>query len=97
LIYVANWPDRRVQAWKTLLPARAIENQCYVAGVNRIGKDGNEIQHSGYSMVADPLGEVQQMEPGQEGILTITLDRNMLDQTREKTPFWKDADPFLIL
>jgi predicted amidohydrolase len=97
LIYVANWPDRRIQAWKTLLPARAIENQCYVAGVNRIGNDGNEIPHSGFSMVVDPLGEVQQMEPGQEGILTITLNRNMLDNTRQQIPFWKDADPFLIL
>ena len=97
LIYVANWPDRRVHAWKTLLPARAIENQCYVAGVNRVGNDGNDIYHSGYSMVVDPLGEVQQMDPGKEGVLTITLDRNKLDQTRQQIPFWKDADPFLIL
>jgi omega-amidase len=97
LIYVANWPDRRVHAWKTLLPARAIENQCYVAGINRVGNDGNDIYHSGYSMVVDPLGEVQQMEPGKEGIRTITLDRNKLDQTRQQIPFWKDADPFLIL
>ena len=97
LIYVANWPDRRIHAWKTLLPARAIENQCYVAGVNRIGHDGNNIAHSGFSMVADPLGEMVQMEPGKEGILTITIDRNMLDQTRQQIPFWKDADPFLIL
>jgi predicted amidohydrolase len=97
LVYVANWPDRRIHAWKTLLPARAIENQCYVAGVNRIGNDGNDIHHSGYSMVVDPLGEVQQMDQGEEGILTITLDRNKLDQTRQQIPFWKDADPFLIL
>lgn len=97
LIYVANWPDRRLQAWRTLLPARAIENQCYVAGVNRIGNDGNDIPHSGFSMVVDPLGDVQQMEPGQEGILTITLNRNTLEQTRQQIPFWKDADPFLIL
>jgi predicted amidohydrolase len=97
LIYVANWPDRRIHAWKTLVPARAIENQCFVAAVNRTGNDGNEIHHSGYSMVVDPLGEVRQMEPGQEGILTVTLDRNLLDQTRQQIPFWKDADPFLIL
>jgi omega-amidase len=97
LIYVANWPDRRVHAWKTLLTARAIENQCYVAGVNRIGNDGNDIPHNGFSMVVDPLGEVQQMEPGKEEILTITLNRNMLDHTRLQIPFWKDADPFLIL
>jgi omega-amidase len=97
LIYVANWPDRRIHAWKTLLPARAIENQSYVVGVNRIGNDGNNISHSGYSMVVDPLGMAEQMDPEKEGILTITLDRNMLDHTRQQIPFWKDADPFLIL
>jgi predicted amidohydrolase len=97
LIYVANWPNRRIHAWKTLLPARAIENQCYVAAVNRVGNDGNEIAHSGFSMVVDPMGEVVHMEPGKEGILTIMIDRNKLDQTRQQLPFWKDADPFLIL
>ena len=97
LVYVANWPDKRIHAWKTLIPARAIENQCYVVGVNRVGQDGNGIQHSGHSMVADPLGEITQGEKGAEGILTITLDRNLLDQTRQQIPFWKDADPFLIL
>ena len=58
LIYVANWPERRSTAWKTLLQARAIENQCYVVGVNRVGKDGNDINHSGDSMIIDPLGEI---------------------------------------
>src|SRR5882757_6480218 len=58
LIYVANWPQRRSHAWKTLLCARAIENQCYVIGTNRVGTDGNNIYHSGNSMVIDPLGEV---------------------------------------
>ena len=58
LIYVANWPERRNHAWKTLLQARAIENQCYVVGVNRVGHDGNNIYHSGDSMVVDPMGEV---------------------------------------
>ncbi len=66
-------------------------------GLTELGNDGNNIPHSGFSMVADPLGEMVQMEPGKEGILTITLDRNMLDQTRQQIPFWKDADPFLIL
>ena len=56
LIYVANWPERRNTAWKTLLQARAIENQSYVVGVNRVGKDGNDIYHSGDSMIIDPLG-----------------------------------------
>ena len=58
LIYVANWPERRSTAWKTLLQARAIENQCYVVGVNRVGNDGNNIHHSGDSMIIDPLGEI---------------------------------------
>ena len=57
LIYVANWPERRNHAWKTLLIARAIENQCYVIGVNRVGEDGNQIAHSGDSMIIDPLGD----------------------------------------
>ena len=58
LIYVANWPQRRNHAWKTLLQARAIENQCYVVGVNRVGEDGNGIYYSGDSMIVDPLGEI---------------------------------------
>jgi len=58
LIYIANWPERRNHAWKTLLQARAIENQCYVIGVNRVGNDGNNIYHSGDSMVVNPVGEV---------------------------------------
>ena len=57
LIYVANWPERRVLAWKQLLIARAIENQCYVVGVNRTGNDGNEIYHSGDSAIIDFKGE----------------------------------------
>jgi predicted amidohydrolase len=68
LIYVANWPDRRIHAWKTLLQARAIENQCYVVGVNRVGKDGNDIQYSGESMVVDPLGEMLYTKKGEEDV-----------------------------
>ncbi len=58
LVYVANWPETRKLAWKTLLQARAIENQCYVVGVNRVGKDGNDIYYCGDSMIIDPLGEI---------------------------------------
>ncbi|MDP4262460.1 MAG: nitrilase family protein [Bacteroidota bacterium] len=97
LIYVANWPDRRVHAWKTLLQARAIENQCYVVGVNRVGNDGNNIHYSGYSMVVDPLGEVLYQKAGEEDIFTITLDKGNLDSIREKLPFWRDADHFRIV
>jgi omega-amidase len=97
LIYVANWPERRIQAWKTLLQARAIENQCYVVGVNRTGDDGNDIHYSGESMIIDPLGEVLYTEKNVEDIFTITLDKTNLDIVREKFPFWKDADGFRIL
>ena len=94
LVYVANWPERRVHAWKTLLQARAIENQCYVVGVNRVGDDGNEIHYTGESMVIDPLGEVLYQKKDEEDIFTITLDKTQLDTIREKFPFWKDADRF---
>ena len=97
LIYVANWPERRNHAWKTLLQARAIENQCYVVGVNRVGNDGNDIHHSGDSMIIDPMGEVLYTKEGEEDIFTIVLDKNLLQTTREKLPFLKDADGFMIL
>jgi len=96
LIYVANWPERRNTAWKTLLQARAIENQCYVAGVNCIGKDGNDIIYSGDSMVIDPLGEILYHKKDEEDIFTIALDKDHLQMVREKFPFWKDADHFII-
>jgi omega-amidase len=96
LVYVANWPERRVHAWKTLLQARAIENQCYVVGVNRVGEDGNDIHYSGESMVVDPLGEVLYVKKDVEDIFTITLDKVHLDTIRAKFPFWKDADNFNI-
>lgn len=94
LICVANWPERRNTAWKTLLQARAIENQCYVVGVNRVGKDGNDIYHSGDSMVADALGEVLYQKAHDEDVVTITLEKDALQAVREKLPFWKDADSF---
>jgi predicted amidohydrolase len=97
LIYVANWPERRNVAWKTLLRARAIENQCYVIGVNRVGNDGNQIYHSGDSMVIDPLGEVIYYKEHGEDIFTITLTKDKLEEVRNKFPFWKDADEFNIL
>lgn len=97
LLYVANWPERRSTAWKTLLQARAIENQCYVIGVNRVGNDGNGIYHSGDSMVIDPLGEVLYHKNKQEDVFTITLTKEKLAEARERFPFWKDADSFELL
>ncbi len=97
LVYVANWPERRRLAWMTLLQARAIENQCYVIGVNRVGEDGNGIYHSGDSMIIDPAGEILYTKKDAEDIFTITLERSLLDSTREKLPFLEDADRFRIL
>lgn len=96
LIYVANWPERRSTAWKTLLQARAIENQCYVVGVNRVGDDGNNIHYSGDSMIIDPLGEILYQKTNEEDVFTFTLQKGKLDEVREKFPFWKDADTFNI-
>lgn len=96
IIFVANWPESRKHAWKTLLQARAIENQCYVVGVNRVGKDGNNIYHSGDSMVVDPLGETLYARANQEEINTIILHKEKLAEVRSKFPFGKDAEFFSI-
>ncbi len=96
LIYVANWPEKRNLAWKTLLQARAIENQCYVIGVNRIGVDGNGINYSGDSMIIDPLGEILYQKKGEEDVFTYTLNKEKLTEVRTKFPFLKDSDSFII-
>lgn len=96
LIYVANWPERRIHAWKTLLQARAIENQAYVIGVNRTGEDGNQIHYCGDTMVVDPLGEVLYQQHEKEDVHTLTIDKAHLDKVRARFPFWKDADRFNI-
>lgn len=97
LVYVANWPERRSLAWKTLLQARAIENQCFVAGVNRVGKDGKDNYHSGDSMVVNGMGEILYQKAHDEDIYTITLEKDEVDDIRSKLPFWKDGDKFMIL
>lgn len=97
LIYVANWPERRSHAWKTLLCARAIENQCYVIGVNRVGTDANNIYYSGNSLIIDPLGQVLYHMADEEDVHTLTLQKESLEEVRDKFPFWKDADSFNIL
>ena len=97
LLYVANWPQRRMHPWKTLLTARAIENQCYVIGVNRVGNDGNNIYHSGESMVVDALGETLYYKKEEEDIFTITLQKESLQTVRNTFPFLKDADNFSII
>ncbi len=96
LLYVANWPSKRIHAWRSLLVARAIENQCYVVGVNRVGKDGNEIIHNGNSMVVDAMGEIMYEKENEEDVYTITLSKEQLEAVRTKFPFLKDADDFHI-
>lgn len=97
LVYVANWPEKRIHAWKTLLVARAIENQCYVIGVNRVGEDGNGMFHTGDSMVVDPLGNVLVQLTGTAGNETVVLEKEALEDIRSRLPFWKDADDFSII
>jgi omega-amidase len=96
LLYVADWPERRINAWKTLLEARAIENQSYVIGVNRVGNDGNEFYYPGESSVIDPKGEVFWREAHHECVHTCTLAYHHLSHIRELLPFLKDADEFEI-
>lgn len=96
LLYVANWPERRSHAWKSLLVARAIENQCYTIGVNRIGDDGTGMPHSGDSMVIDALGATLYHKAKTEDVHTITLDYTNLQHTRQQLPFLKDADTFTL-
>lgn len=98
LLYVANWPAVRSYAWRQLLIARAIENQCYVIGVNRVGQDGNGFEHSGNSMVVGPRGEVlAELADGQEGVLNAELDAEALQKFREGFPAGLDADQFNVL
>jgi omega-amidase len=96
LVYAANWPEKRSTAWKTLLQARAIENQCFVAGVNRVGTDGNGHRYSGDSMLIDPMGEILYHNAEGEAMFTFTLEKEKLEAVRTKLPFWKDSDLFLI-
>lgn len=97
LIYAANWPERRVTAWSQLLIARAIENQCYVAGVNRVGNDGNQVYHSGESAVINYKGEeISGIPAHEECTETVVLNLNELQDFRRQLPFIDDADDFTI-
>ena len=96
LVYVANWPDSRRDVWQTLLKARAIENQCYVIGVNRVGKDQSN-KYAGDSVVIGPKGTaLLECEPYEECVGSIELDLNALHAFRQKFPVWQDRDEFTI-
>jgi omega-amidase len=96
LIYVASWPMARIEAWKTLLKARAIENQCYVVGVNRLGQDGNGLSYNGQSLVIDYAGEILCDSKEDDAIFSTTLSLENLQTFRSKFPFLADADPFIL-
>ncbi|MDF2455603.1 MAG: nitrilase/cyanide hydratase and apolipoprotein n-acyltransferase [Cytophagaceae bacterium] len=96
LIYVANWPQARVQAWSTLLKARAIENIAYVAGVNRVGVDGMDIPYNGASVNINFKGEVLWEKTDEESTGICVWEAKALLEFREKFPAWKDADQFNI-
>ena len=90
LVYVANWPEKRRVHWQTLLAARAIENQCYTIGVNRVGKDGKGLIYSGDSSMCDVLGNVQKLTPHNEEVITYQLSKTDLKTIRKELPFLKD-------
>jgi predicted amidohydrolase len=96
MLLVANWPSRRVIHWSALLEARAIENQAWVIGVNRVGEDGNGFQYPGRSVVHDPAGVCVVDLGGEEVGKVVELDLAMVGKLRGDFPFQADADCFTI-
>lgn len=97
LIYVANWPSKRRLAWRSLLVARAIENQCYVIGVNRVGIDGNNIVYNGDTSIINALGETLYINSQSEDVFTTSISISDLSKIRNLFPFLKDKDNFNFL
>lgn len=96
LIYVANWPEKRSQHWKTLLLARAIENQCFVAGINRVGDDGNGFHHSGDSALIDYSGRLLLQIHEKEALTTLEISKEPMLYYRKQLPFLTDGDTFAM-
>ena len=96
LLFTANWPSMRSQAWKTLLEARAIENQCFVVGVNRVGEDGNGLPYTGDSSIIDYSGKVLLRTTDIEQIATVTLSKSEMTTFRQKLNFLDDKDLFYL-
>jgi predicted amidohydrolase len=97
LLYVANWPEKRVAAWDALLKARAIENMCYCIGVNRIGRDGNEHPYVGHSAVYDVLGNLISRQAWEEDFIeTVVLEKSHINDLREQLRFLVDRDSFQL-
>lgn len=96
MIFVANWPEKRSHHWKSLLMARAIENQCYLVGVNRVGKDKNDLVYTGDTSVIDYSGEILYQKSNAEEVTTIQLSKEKLTTFRKKLNFLADRDEFEI-
>ena len=96
LLYVANWPVRRIVVWDKLLQARAIENQSYVIGVNRVGEDVNNVSFPGHSAAYDAFGETIVSLGEEEKVDFVTLDKEALIETRKRLPFLSDGDGFTL-
>lgn len=96
LIYIASWPQRRINAWDILLKARAVENMVYTIGVNRVGTDQNQNKYPGHSQVIDYLGEYLVNPQGSEAVFYATLNKSSQNEIREKLGFLKDKDDFQI-
>lgn len=94
LIYVANWPKQRINAWDILLKARSVENMCYTVGVNRIGFDNNHFEHVGHSQAIDFLGNYVLEPKDTEGVFIVELNKEKLLETRKKLGFLNDRDSF---
>ena len=95
LVYVANWPEMRIEAWDALLKARAIENMAYCAGVNRIGRDGNDYAYPGHTSAYDVTGKTLVQAFGEEVVYTV-LEKNRMKAFREKLRFLEDRDEFIL-
>ncbi len=97
ILLVANWPAARRDVWTKLIYARALENLCYMAAVNRTGTDGNEIDYTGDSMAVDMKGQIMHLAAeNREEVFTVVFDLNKLLDFRQKFPAWADADDFEI-
>jgi len=96
IVFVANWPEKRAEHWKALLKARAIENQCYVIGVNCVGKDGNNIAYSGDTSIIEPTGTIVYTQANQQEIATNNILLEKVLNYRNEFKAWQDADNFLI-
>jgi predicted amidohydrolase len=96
MLYVANWSSRRSQHWRSLLPARAVENQSYLVGVNIVGRDGHDLEYSGDSCVIDYSGQQLASLSSCEAVVTVSVSLQELHDYRARLPFLNDADQFLI-